>query len=464
MTTVKIMVGDVIERLRDLPEKSVHCCVTSPPYWGLRDYGTALWLSGDPDCDHEEIRGGTGKASSKQVTSGGTQGYQYKDVCKKCGAVRVDKQLGLEPTIDEFIEKLTAVFAEVWRVLRDDGTLWLNMGDCYAGGGRGGNPAESSHRMQLGNQGSLIGRAKEPGKIPDGIKAKDLVGQPWRLAFALQAAGWYLRSEIIWWKSNPMPESVTDRPTKSHEQIFLLSKKPRYFYDAEAVKVAASTNTHSRGDNHTPKQDKTPGGKGIRANKTNPMHYQPATRNLRDVWKISSESFSEAHFATFPTELPRKCILAGTSGRGCCPDCGAPLVRIVEKGPPPPEPTDRNPTKRLAPGQAGNVGAGNMGFRASKLSGQEMSKWKAEHPDKTTGWQSGCECGVAPIPCTVLDPFGGAGTTALVASKMGRSAILTELNPEYAAMAARRIEDSCGLLCSVEVDEKARKTTLAIGS
>ncbi len=422
MPDIRILVGDVMERLAGLSDNSVHCCVTSPPYWGLRDYG-------------------------------------------------VVGQLGLEPTIEEFIEKMTAVFEEVRRVLRDDGTLWLNMGDCYAGGGRGGNPEESEHRKQATNTGSVVGQAKEPGKIPPGLKAKDLVGQPWRLAFALQAAGWYLRSEIIWQKPNPMPESVTDRPTKSHEQIFLLSKKPRYFYDSEAVKEECVKGAAgSRFDS---------GKTGARdgGDRTQEGYRDNARRNLRDVWKIATQSFKEAHFATFPEELPRKCILAGTSEKGCCPECGAPWTRIVEK----PKTHDAPRGWDTAPGAHGCEKRRDLGGKgehtpddARSSAGARMGRgagWRDDPtstPQTTTiGWQPGCECldighaqaiadgKTSAAPCVVLDPFGGAGTTGLVAAKMGRAAILTELNPEYAEMAARRLEGECGLLANVTVDARS---------
>ena len=193
-----ILVGDAAERLKELPAESVQCCVTSPPYWGLRDYGTAIWIGGDGECDHRHQRGGEGISSQKQNTSAGSQSINYRKECRKCGARRVDFQLGLEPTPEEYVEKLVAVFREVRRVLRDDGTLWLNLGDSYA-------------TNLFTRQGKPCNVCQPPndwaGTTP-GLKPKDLVGIPWRVAFALQADGWYLRSDIIWSKPNPMPESV----------------------------------------------------------------------------------------------------------------------------------------------------------------------------------------------------------------------------------------------------------------
>jgi len=270
------------------------------------------------------------------------------------------------------------------------------------------------------------------------------------LAFALRSAGWYLRSEIIWHKLNPMPESCTDRPTKSHEQIFLLSKRPRYFYDAVAVQEAATKGAAgSRFD-----RGKTGARDG--GDRTQDGYRGGATRNLRDVWKIATQPFPEAHFATFPEELPRKCILAGTSEKGCCPECGAPWVRVVEK----------TRTFESGSGKSGNAPSGKNG---PNLQGGGETGDIRRGPcvsTKTTGWKPVCEClsmghaqaiadgKTAAAPCVILDPFGGAGTTGLVAAKMGRSAILTELNPEYAEMARRRIERECGLLAKVTVDSR----------
>jgi DNA modification methylase len=309
--TTRILIGDSRERLRELPDQSVNCCVTSPPYFGLRDYG-------------------------------------------------MDGQMGLEATPDAFVAGMVELFREVRRVLRDDGTLWLNLGDSYAASGMGGNPTESAHRKQATNSGSLIhGR-----KAPDGSKPKDLIGIPWRVALALQADGWYLRQDIIWSKPNPMPESVTDRCTKAHEYIFMLSKSARYYFDAEAIAepVAREFWNESVGPAYMTKRDgRADGGKRQGAG---PMD---GTRNKRSVWTVASQPFSGAHFATFPPALIEPCILAG------CPKGG-----------------------------------------------------------------------------TVLDCFGGAGTTGLVADRLGRDAILIELNPEYAALAQDRLTDDAGLFAKVE--------------
>jgi len=299
-------VGDVRDELAKLPDGSVHCVVTSPPYWGLRDYS-------------------------------------------------VEGQLGLEPTPEAYVENMVEVFREVRRVLRSDGTAWVNLGDSYWNGGAekrdGGHGFVDGGKPKLEAAKGALLEARSTTNLR--LRPKDLVGIPWRVAFALQADGWYLRSDIIWSKPNPMPESVTDRPTKAHEYLFLLAKSPRYFYDADAIREPHVGPLHSpgnkpkfgevqRNDFGTDRMDATWGN--------------AAGRNKRSVWEIATESYPEAHFATFPQALVEPCIKAG------CPEGG-----------------------------------------------------------------------------TVLDPFMGSGTTALVARRLGRRSIGIELNPAYAELAAKRL-------------------------
>lgn len=249
--------GDALEILRQLPSGSVHTCVTSPPYWGLRDYG-------------------------------------------------VEGQIGLEETPEEYVEKLVAVFREVRRVLRDDGTLWLNLGDSYTSGGR-------ATRAPDRKSGAREMSVRPP--TPFGLKPKDLVGIPWRVAFALQADGWYLRSDIIWAKPNALPESVRDRPTKAHEYIFLLSKSPRYYYDADAIREPLAETTIKRGS-----KGKYVGAarKGLKQQPSKNAHVMghPLGRNKRTVWTVSTKPFKGAHFAVFPPDLIEPCILAGSPPGG----------------------------------------------------------------------------------------------------------------------------------------------------
>lgn len=336
MTKDAIITGDSLEVLKTLPDQCVHCCVTSPPYWGLRDYG-------------------------------------------------VTGQMGLEKTPEEFIEKMVALFREVRRVLRDDGTLWINIGDSYAHNGA----AYGSKKSTLeGRQTEDIemGMAKRFVKKGLGLKSKDLVGIPWLLAFALRADGWYLRQDIIWSKPNPMPESINDRCTKSHEYIFLLSKSEKYFFDQEAISQPVSPNTHARlaqdvekqigstraagGAKHNGNMEAVAGkfrkmgenGEKNNASFNESVCLRVDRRNKRSVWEVVTRGFSEAHFATFPEELIVDCIKAGS--------------------------------------RVGDI---------------------------------------------ILDPFMGAGTTALVAKKQGRHYLGIELNPAYVEIAENRLKKELGL-------------------
>ena len=243
-----VHIGDNRVVLDTLPDASVHCVVTSPPYWGLRDYGTATWDGGSEDCDHlrpVQRRNERPKGAFHGGTDDGDYARepQYKDTCRSCGAVRVDSQLGLEATPEEYVASMVDVFRKVRRVLRDDGTVWLNLGDTFMSSG--GERAYGSS-----DNGTGRGPGTRRHDVPrSGLKPKDLVGIPWRVAFALQADGWYLRSDIIWAKPNPMPESVTDRPTKSHEYLFLLTKSARYYFDQEAVREPFSGVPYEGRDN-----------------------------------------------------------------------------------------------------------------------------------------------------------------------------------------------------------------------
>lgn len=338
MSHARIIIGDCRAVLPTLAAGSVRCCVTSPPYFGLRDYGHGA-------------------------------------------------QIGLEPTPDAYVRELVAVFREVWRVLADDGTLWLNLGDSYAGSGKGAwsvsddvkdaHGVKETYRPTVNPTGATAREAavtKGAGDDRCGLKPKDLIGIPWRVALALQADGWYLRQDIIWAKPNPMPESVRDRCTKSHEYIFMLSKSARYYYDAAAIaelgictdpndSIEARKRRATMGQKSAPTDMKS----GVRPLKEGADkqrgHSRSGTRNKRDVWTIATAPYADAHFATFPPALIEPCILAGSA------------------------------------------------------------------------------------PCdTVLDPFGGSGTTASVATGHGRNAISIELNPAYGAMQERRIGP---LLCGV---------------
>ncbi|SRR6266498_1992393 len=394
--TVTLLTGDVRDVLPTLPAESVHCVVTSPPYWGLRDYGTATWDGGDAACDHITTRAA---AADRALTISGCTSWTTReaslisrDVCRKCGARRIDRQLGLEATLEEHVANMVEVFRAARRVLRKDGTCWINYGDCF--------------------------------------KDKQLCGMPWRVAFALQADGWWLRSDIIWHKPSPMPESVTDRPTKSHEYVFLLTKSAKYFYDAEAVKEKAE---YGRFVQPTKMWDRC-GINGKRIKGTSKVSDESAGRNHRSVWTIPAAPFSEAHFATFPPKLAETCILAGTSAKGCCSSCGTPWVRLMER-------TSASPGQK--PGYLAGTLVRNDGDRAGHF---------VDHRSIDRGFRPSCSCplpgetGISPSLCTVLDPFAGAGTTLMVADRLQRHAIGIDINTEYAAMAVKRIEKDQGPL------------------
>jgi DNA modification methylase len=454
--------------LKQLDDESVQCVITSPPYWGLRDYGTATWEGGDPNCDHQ-IPEGEHDPKNPQASSHVVR--FNRDTCYKCGARRIDSQIGLEPTPEAYVADLVEVFREVKRVLRDDGVLWLNLGDSYAGSGRGRdadgtwNPGKGGSKQET-NVGAITGRVVNPKsfsralieegaignawvKPPVGYKCKDLCMIPAQVAIALRADGWYLRSDIIWNKPNPMPESVTDRCTKSHEDIFMLTKSERYYYDAEAIKEPSTESTLERGKyGWHGKVQIDDDGKERRAqpDPTEQMgeRWSPESRNKRDVWTVATQPCAEAHFATFSPKLIEPMILAGTSEKGCCPKCGKPWERIVEH---------ENAISTMCPKtQAAHEARGGMGEPSGTVG--KSGSGRIEGYTKTLGWQPTCDCGLDPIPCTILDPFMGSGTTAIQAVRLHRHYLGCELNPEYVKMAERRIADMVGPLFVVTPEVK----------
>jgi DNA modification methylase len=386
--SVVLHVGDAAAVLRTLPTDSVDVCVTSPPYWGLRDYGVraTVW-GGDANCPHSWGEG--------------------KRFCRRCDAWL--GCLGLEPTPEYYVANLVAVFREVRRVLKPTGTVWLNLGDSYTSGGRKTRDPGSNKIRE-----ALRGMSRAP--VPIGLKPKDLVGIPWRVALALQADGWYLRSDIVWAKLNPLPESVRDRPTRSHEYVFLLAKSERYFYDPVASQEPCQSGPSDVrkmleslprvGGKHRALHD--PLAKASAA--TNVGRHRavgrPSGRNRRSVWMLATAPYRGAHFATFPPALVEPCILAATSERGCCPRCGAPWQRDLEC------------------------------------------------IEKTT-WGPTCSCpGAEPIPCVVLDPFAGSGTTLMVAQRLGRNAVGIELHPRYEALIRRRCSQVDSAATAGEMDKR----------
>lgn len=380
--------GDALSVLRTMPESSVHCCVTSPPYWRMRDY-------------------------------------------------QVDGQYGLEPTIEAYLAKQLEVFRAVRRVLHPDGTLWVNMGDRYSSGGRGGHAGDVAPRAaHYSRKNGIIG-ANTWQSPPPGYKDKELLGLPWRLALALQADGWWLRSDCIWYKPNAKPESVKDRPGSAHEHVFLLAKSESYFYDWWAVREAASEserNRRARQSENTVRHYKLKRADSSFAPNVNPPSVNgcfrstvarqkialTGMRNLRSVWSIATQGFKAAHFATFPIKLAERCILAGSSEYGCCTWCGTPWRREFKR--------------------SVTTCHSNPELKAQGIHRIENADDNYEPPNFLC-WRKGCDCSLNGVePCTVLDPYAGAGSTLVAAVQLGRRAIGIELNPEYAVMARSRVE------------------------
>lgn len=376
--------ADALAALKALPDGCVQCCVTSPPYFALRDYGVA-------------------------------------------------GQIGLERTAAEYRARLVEVFREVRRALRKDGTFWLNIADSYCASA-GGNAAGRSAGSAL--QGAKREITPRSFGVPVGLKPKDLHGTPWRLAFALQDDGWHLRAECIWAKPSVMPENVRDRPTKAHEQVFLLTKSGRYFYDQDADRLACVSADDPR---NRPGYEPV---RGIRIDDFNDGRTRTATpsawpaggRNLRTVWDdIKPCPLKANHFAAFPPDLPLRCLKLGTSAKGCCPECGAPRGRLMSR------PKAPRKGKAAANDRDGGLTAQD-GIERVGMSHYQYDKWLKAHPADSVGWAPSCRCGRPDtVPCLILDPFCGSGTTGLAARLLQRRFIGVELNPEYAALSRKRI-------------------------
>ncbi len=451
-------IGHVVDVLRSWDSESVHCVVTSPPYYGLRDYGLdpVVWepvryapMSGmptvvlpdgaDPEafprCEHDWGAWEERHAVRESVVAGKTrttdrfygddpgrrfdgnhQKHSHGQFCRKCGAWR--GCLGLEPTPELYIGHLVQVFREVRRVLRDDGTLWLNLGDSYSNGKRRTRDRDA----KLDARGMAV-------RPEDGRKPKDLLGIPWMAAFALQADGWTLRSDIVWAKLNPLPESVQDRPTRSHEFVFLFSKRERYFYDTVAVQEPAVTQPQRRLTQRHSERDAQ-----MRADKVYPYRLsdepiqQQAMRNKRDVWTISTKPYKGAHFAVMPPDLVETCVRAGTSEAGVCPHCGAPWKRRVER------------VVSDAPGSYNGSSFTRGKTHAARAALADVGSAPRADRVQTVGWEPTCACPEHhPIPAVVMDPFGGSGTVAMVAESLDREWALVEANPEYAKLIRKRL-------------------------
>ena len=419
---IDIKIGDCREVLKTLPDKHFQTCVTSPPYYGLRDYGTATWVGGSKNCSHIGAPLGNNRNFIDEGGRGSNKASLSTGDCIKCGAKRVDSQIGLEETPEQFVESLVNVFREVKRVLKDDGTLWLNLGDSYSSGGR----TSTTNQTVRGN--TDYGVTRPPPIV--GIKPKDLIGIPWRVAFALQADGWYLRQDIIWHKPNPMPESVQDRCTKAHEYIFLLSKSPYYYYDNVAIKEEAQdwgTRDRTNGKYHNE-------GTGLNPHTGLEKSYE--TRNKRSVWTVNTKPYKEAHFAVFPTDLIEPAILAGSSEK-ICSGCGKAYRREMVTTDVP----DRTVRDHM-------VGVIPKRDKPTRMNSKNMLSLKKDD----RGFVKQCDCDTNKTEQDrVLDPFGGSGTTALVADRHNRDATVIELNESYIEIARNRLEGDSPLFANVEV-------------
>lgn len=315
--------GNALDVLQSMPGECVQTVITSPPYWSLRDYGTGRWDGGSEECDHKMPRN-TNRSNGKQASNTASNVATWP-VCGKCGAQRIDTQLGLEPTYQEYVANMVEVFREVWRVLRKDGTLWLNMGDSYVAGPTGHQDISAAHgkaadMFAKGGRYRVDNLRKDIARGYGSLKPKNLVGIPWRVAFALQDDGWILRCDIIWNKPAAMPESAKDRPTRAHEYIFLFTKQARYYYDADAIREPLAAHTHTTygsvrkpvGTDTLVKSHNWHGSQPTRRQPRRDQDGQIAGANKRSVWSVGRSNFSEAHFATYPPKLIEPCILAGS--------------------------------------------------------------------------------------------------------------------------------------------------------
>lgn len=513
---IKLYLGNSLNVLRELPEKSAQCVVTSPPYFRVRSYNTAQWVGGDPTCDHVETRKGdlsSGLRNDGRKHKGLYEGEKatrievYRHTCAKCGAVRVDEQIGNEDTIEQYVENLVSIFGELWRVLRDDGCVWLNLGDSYNGSKKGyngcGEWADRTGTKQGTNAGSL---SILPTDIAQ-LRQKDMIGIPWRVAFALQgfavmpfgtfsmwadeldlardnadwqavyaissmlrnmdivsrlsAHGWYLRSDVIWHKINVMPESTTDRPTKAHEYVFLLSKQKKYFYDNHAVKEPYTKPLDRWGGDNLLASGESlwDSGTGQERYRDRDMRPDKNGRNRRTVWDIPTSPYGGSHYATMSPFLAEICVKAGTSAVGQCPKCGAAWKRVVKRN--------------LASGtmrdgewedDADAMGITGTDGRGGRLRvGLDRKTADEKSPGyELLGWRPTCNCNpewrdldclaldkvqalllsddeFRPVPQIILDPFNGVATTGLAALEHGRAYVGIDLSEDYLDQSVRRL-------------------------
>ncbi len=408
---VTVYLGDAREVMVELPAGSIDCVVTSPPYWGLRDFGVTptVW-GGEAGCQHRwdhllrgrrrdmlpsdlttrAVRVGLTDRQDEAATNRGR-------LCIDCGAWL--GSLGLEPEPLLYVSHLIELFRGVRRLLKPTGVVWLNLGDTFFHAGKGRRAV-----------------------VECGLKPKDLIGIPWRTALALQADGWYLRSDVIWHKPNPVPEPARDRPIRAHELLFLLSRQPRYYYDAEAVREPAASRPSSSRQARSSSAGRYAQLRDPMVRSANPYARRGAPeskdRHRRSVWTVPTQAFHGSHTATFPAKLVEPCVLAGTSAAGCCSQCGRPWERMLEVTY---RPLSKRRQKRSDP-------------RVFEIEMRQVRE------SRTLGWRPTCGCGAPAVPAVVMDPFAGTGTALKVAQALGRHAVGIELNAEYVALIKERLQ------------------------
>lgn len=419
MSDLQIIKGDA--RALPIPDNSVQCIVTSPPYWGLRKYSgeqELIWLPWPIGC---EIRLPAGQRISEmcehrflEFSMMESDRDRIQHSCR-CGAWR--GAFGLEPTIEMYVQHTVEILRECRRVLRSDGVLFWNIGDSYSAL-KGYSGDLKPQDLQASNKGSLRGKENRRIGPQPCLKPKDLCLIPSRVALAAQADGWWVRSMILWAKPNPMPESVTDRPTDAYEHIIMLTKLEHYFWDADAVREPTTGNAHhpGYGDGGPKAREREKEGTFQSWRESTPERF--SSRNLRNVWTFATQPYAEAHFATFPEELPRRCILAATSARGACLQCGAPWERVTRNSVTSGKSWNGDTLK-----SAGVNRNENNDFAGDKF----YENYSVRQP---IGWRPTCLCPGQrgkTAPCVILDPFAGSGTVGRVALELNRKAILNDL-------------------------------------
>lgn len=486
----EVLVGSVLDKIKEIESESVDSVITSPPYYGLRDYGTTEWVGGDDNCTHEGKMISNNRNFNHKQGRGSNNDSIHVGDCIHCGAERKDSQIGLEETPELYIQKMVEVFREVHRVLKPTGTVWLNIGDSYWQGGR---------------------------KKHDTFKQKDLMMMPHRLAIALQDDGWYVRQDVIWYKTNPMPEPVKDRCTKSHEHIFLLTKNKKYYFDHENNRVP-STDSYKGKRGKRKQRVKTESAMKDRVFDDETEYFEGMKRTRHDVWVLRTLPYKEAHFAVYPPELIEPCVL--TTPTKVCFDCGIGYVqkRIVENTLTLEEVEKIRAEIEVSTGEPKPYSVKEKEFRKRVIEFRNLpkhdkvrkylQKWrknaemtikevelhfgdsaghhwfekdgnyptvehwwelkklfnfddsldlamtevfyksglKGDNEYTSMGFVKNCDCDTDETkPAVILDIFAGSGTTGGVAEKHGRNSILIELNPEYAKLIPERIKSIQGM-------------------